>query len=63
MGHFPIRDQSSHAIILSTTASNLVAMNRLRRLNRQERPYRLEWDWYRKAAAILLYEHLSLLQR
>jgi hypothetical protein len=33
--HFPIHARSSHAIIPSTTARNVVAMNRLRRLNRQ----------------------------
>jgi hypothetical protein len=34
IGHVPIHALSSHAIIPSTTARNVVAMNRLRRLNR-----------------------------
>ena len=32
--HFPIHARSSHAIIPSTTARNVVTMNRLRRVNR-----------------------------
>jgi hypothetical protein len=34
--HFPIHARSSHAIIPSTTASNVVTMNRERRVNRHE---------------------------